>query len=688
MNQSYSCIFLLNAVSLHIIIIRHRMTLSIRKFVVALISLAASVAVMAAVTDLPVTTINGKQYHYYTVQPQETVYSLCRQFNITHEELIKNNPAVQDGLKAGQLLLFPVGAGQRGSVVEHMVKRGETAYGISKLYGMSIDEFYALNPSARDGLSTGQYVVVNKSNNGKTAEAPSTSPIHNITIPSNATSVSHLSIGGKHTIQPGETLYQIARANNISLADLLAFNPSLDRDHYTAGTSINIPTVSNATAAPTATTSSTYTVREGDTLYGIAKAHHIDLAQLRAANPNVDILKEGMTLSIPQACAETTSRPETITSPVTTTSTAPIARRTSNSDALTFAIALPFTAGDSVKAGAAANAAEFLRGFMIAVDSMRNVGQPIKVLVYDVSSPAQAQKAIGDPQLRTANVIIANDGMKMGVDFSEYARENGIYLANMFAVNSKSHLTNPSVIQFNTPHETLYGKGMDYFLSRFPDAIAVVLKRKGGKNNRQEFVNNLISALQAKGRTVQEITFSDKLQSETLSKLAKGKNYVFIPLTDDTDEVKRIAPAITKFREERADDGSVNLYGYSLWLKLRGNSRKQLSSANTVIFSRFSSVEDDPDESTLRNAFTRWYGREASDLIPPQSTYGFDTGMFLIKAMNSNNGDFTRFTPTYDGIQRYFDLKRAGTSDNSGWVNDDIYIINFAPGNTFTKIGF
>lgn len=45
-----------------------------RGLVSAVLTMAA--AIPATAIDLPVTTVNGKDYYYYDVQPKETIFSL------------------------------------------------------------------------------------------------------------------------------------------------------------------------------------------------------------------------------------------------------------------------------------------------------------------------------------------------------------------------------------------------------------------------------------------------------------------------------------------------------------------------------------------------------------------------------------------------------------------------------------
>lgn len=72
-------------------------------------ALALGMAFIASAgIDLPTKQVNGSTYYYYEVPPKETIYSITRKFGITRDDIIKYNPQVIDGLRAGDTLLFPV----------------------------------------------------------------------------------------------------------------------------------------------------------------------------------------------------------------------------------------------------------------------------------------------------------------------------------------------------------------------------------------------------------------------------------------------------------------------------------------------------------------------------------------------------------------------------------------------------
>jgi soluble lytic murein transglycosylase-like protein len=107
-----------------------------------------------------------------------------------------------------------------------------------------------------------------------------------------------------HTVQPGETLWSIAAANNLTTRTVAAFNGLSEDAQVVLGSSIKVPTVAEgasalggtgapqatAASAPAATTSGapavlgSYVVRSGDTLGALARNAGVSLDSMAAAN--------------------------------------------------------------------------------------------------------------------------------------------------------------------------------------------------------------------------------------------------------------------------------------------------------------------------------------------------------------------------------------------------------------------
>jgi soluble lytic murein transglycosylase-like protein len=112
-----------------------------------------------------------------------------------------------------------------------------------------------------------------------------------------------------HTVQPGETLWSIAAANNLTTRTVAAFNGLPETANVVLGSTINVPTTvegasalqaagvplagaaPQAAAAPAAAPSTgapppagSYVVRAGDTLSGLAANAGVATSQIAAAN--------------------------------------------------------------------------------------------------------------------------------------------------------------------------------------------------------------------------------------------------------------------------------------------------------------------------------------------------------------------------------------------------------------------
>jgi soluble lytic murein transglycosylase-like protein len=102
-----------------------------------------------------------------------------------------------------------------------------------------------------------------------------------------------------HTVQPGETLWSIAAANNLTTRTVAAFNGLSEDAQVVLGSTINVPTVAEGAAAlqgaapqvaaPAASSGApavlgSYVVRAGDTLSGLAANAGVPLESMAAAN--------------------------------------------------------------------------------------------------------------------------------------------------------------------------------------------------------------------------------------------------------------------------------------------------------------------------------------------------------------------------------------------------------------------
>ncbi len=150
------------------------------KFLIAFI-LLLPIGVFAQPGVAPVEEVDGKRYYAHKVEPGNTLYGLSRVYGLSVDEIVATNPMLKEGLKVGQKVLIPVTEEtiSQMATMEYKVKKSETLYGLSKKFNISIDDMFALNPELKDGLKKGQIIKVPKSDDVavevvETNERPST----------------------------------------------------------------------------------------------------------------------------------------------------------------------------------------------------------------------------------------------------------------------------------------------------------------------------------------------------------------------------------------------------------------------------------------------------------------------------------------------------------------------------------
>lgn len=104
---------------------------------------------------------NGCKYVMHEVQKGQTLYGLAKQYRLTVERLVEDNPGTENGIRIGQQL--KIYAGQAEVVQMHVVSKGESLYKISKMYGVTVAQLTAWNPGLTERLDIGQEIIVRKS---------------------------------------------------------------------------------------------------------------------------------------------------------------------------------------------------------------------------------------------------------------------------------------------------------------------------------------------------------------------------------------------------------------------------------------------------------------------------------------------------------------------------------------------
>jgi peptidoglycan DL-endopeptidase LytE len=113
-----------------------------------------------------------------------------------------------------------------------------------------------------------------------------------------------------HTVQSGDSLWKLSQTYNVAINDIKSWNKlSTNTIYVNQRLSVLAPhSHTSATSVSTNTTETTYVVKSGDTLWGISKAYHLSITELKSLNGlKSDTIYPGQRMKVSGATPTTAS---------------------------------------------------------------------------------------------------------------------------------------------------------------------------------------------------------------------------------------------------------------------------------------------------------------------------------------------------------------------------------------------
>lgn len=262
-----------------------------RFFLAACLALSLNSISQAGICDsIGVERKDGKLFVLHRIASGETLYSLARTYNVSVDDIKKNNPTWSEGLKVGQVVYIPSNAAATttktttttAGAKTHTVGAGETLYSIATKYKVSVDELKKANPGLSSSISVGQELnLPSKAAGTSTTTTTTTKPAATTTTatkPATTTTTTTTAATEtvEHKVASGETLYSIARKYNVSVEDIKKANPGIGAlkvgqivkisGAEVAKTPVAIPEGNKTKPTTTTTTTTTTTVAKPATV--------------------------------------------------------------------------------------------------------------------------------------------------------------------------------------------------------------------------------------------------------------------------------------------------------------------------------------------------------------------------------------------------------------------------------------
>lgn len=707
------------------------------------------------VADVPNLQEELPSFLTYKVKKGNTLHYIANRFGVTVDDILKYNPDARGGIRKNDILRIPDRADlerirrkadtarqielvKEPETLDHIVKPGETLYGISRKYKVSISEIIKLNPDAGNRLAVGMTlkIPVKQENSSVSTDANSAAD-KTLTVEPGSFFV--------HLVQSGETIWSLERKYSTTKEELEAYNPVL-KEGLKTGLRIRIPykNVPNFEVVPENKGAfDQYTVERGETVYGLAKRFNLSIAELKQVNPVLEYrgLKEGETILIPKeegAQDKTESVPTESSQSFTYVTPSyddkeeeenykySVAFSPENAPAVCqpnpaarfekydVALLLPLylDANDTVnhirvlpdpKApdykdqlvlmadsfkiredrivyARSESFLEFYEGVLLAVDSMKQAGMNITLHVFDTNqSASKINSILYQPAFKDIDLIIGPVFPELQGPVADYAKMRGIPMVSPLSSSGNLEDNNPYYFKINPTKEFLIQKTANYIADEYFDKNMVVLSM-GNYQNLPEA--KLVDMAREKFFFSPYRDQSKQVLFHEYNLEREGSLGLSRILQKDQENVfiipsateAQVSVAVTNLNAA-AENYPVTLIGLSNFQRYKSIQTEYFHHVRMNLLSPYYVDYKSPAVNRFLGKFRSNYSAE-----PSQFSYqGYDVAFYFMSALYDYGKDFIGCLPYHHVNLTQGEFQFEKVNRNGGYMNAGLFIMKYEP---------
>ena len=688
--------------------------------------------------------IQGEKFILHQVRTGETVYSISRNFKVDSSELLKYNPTISQGLSIGDILKIPFNENVDLSEIPNFKKgdptgfinytiesKSETAYSISKMYGITVEEIYAYNPSVR------------KLKKGTTLKIPQWT--YELKPETKQTEISGQVAGHdemiEHIVVSGETLYSIGKKYQVTESEILLNNP--DAKNLKAGSKLYLP---KKTADKTGIDVKSvdekqpkyilHTIVSGETMFRITQQYHISEQDLVEVNPDLKTaFRAGTQIRIPvtesmvapskpinEISSDNHEYNQVVEDHISLGKTPEAClpgSHISYNKTINVALFLPLFLDaneklnkdfalaeiDSVKQiettetieematdtiieeeqpvqllkqfyGSSEKFLQFYEGVIIAVDSIQKSGAKIKLNVYDTKdNPESVRSIINKEEFKATDLIIGPVYENIQKEVARVSAMNHIPMISPFTPKADIIYNYPQFYQINPTREYLVEETAEMIADNYANTNFIVVQTSPYEGTPEgqivEFIKSKFKThgINGQGKFTEYDFRKERSRGLPNILLPDKENVIFIPSSDEGE----LSVAISNLNN-LANDYPITLIGAS-------NYQQKYPSIEVAHFHNLKLKYINPywinyqDSSTIAyfEKFISNFGTEPGSY----GVQGFDASWYFLNAVHLYGKDFEDCLPymKINLLQGNYYFKRV--SQGGGYMNEGVSVISY-----------
>ena len=234
----------------------------------------------------------------YTVKSGDSVWKIANDHGISMNQLIEWNNIKNNFVYPGQQLIVSNGGSSSSTTTntgnassssnnagstaasgtKYTVKSGDSVWSVSNKYGISMNQLIQWNNIKNNFIYPGQQLIVKGGSAATSTNTSSTTAATTPSTPNTSNTTSTASTGDTiYTVKAGESVWGVVNKHNITMDQLIQWN-NIKNNFIYPGQQV-IVKKGTTQSAPT-TGQKTYTVKAGESVWGVADSHGITMNQL------------------------------------------------------------------------------------------------------------------------------------------------------------------------------------------------------------------------------------------------------------------------------------------------------------------------------------------------------------------------------------------------------------------------
>ncbi|MDX8339894.1 LysM peptidoglycan-binding domain-containing protein [Draconibacterium sp. IB214405] len=619
-------------------------------------------------------TVGAGEFITHQVVSGETLYSLAKKYGTTEQEIIALNPGAEQ-LKTGMILKIksggfeesldlpqPIENSGKRNYTEHIIESGETMWGTTRKYNVSEEELKALNPILNTGFPAGAVIKI-----------PIAEAAGSLAKPVNEEAFD------KHLVEKGETLYGLSKQYNLSIPDIIKYNPILDRRNLGYGETILIP-------------------KKPEEIFAKPESDNVVIADVDSAKLLEEFYAVELPVEIPESCVPDLS---TLTSGKTYNVALFLpffyeANDTLNREDLVIDSMALFTTEETEIAqdttieleerkelfkqfyGGSENFVQFYEGVLLSIDSIQKLGFNVQLNVFDTQRNKDSiRQYFQNEDFFMTDLIIGPIFPNVQQEIAAYAAKNQIPIISPLASQTTISQSNPKYFQVNPSRDYLIRQTAEMVAEEHYNSNFIIVKTSDYSGTtegqlvellREKFFNSgLLSSNEGVNFTIYDFQNEGAFGLRRIMSKTK-ENVVYIPSENEGE----LSVAISNINN-LSDEFSITLIGTNRYPSYASIQLEQFHNLKLKYIAPYYTDYTNQQTINFVEKYKNNFGTEPDNF----GFQGYDVTLYFLTALITYGSDFAGCLPymhtsQVQGNYHFEQLRQFG-----GYMNEGVSVISY-----------